>query len=56
MNILNTDSEDRTTGPAEWTVENGVMTVAPGTGDIMTRQGFGDIQLHIEWRTFKEMG
>jgi hypothetical protein len=38
-------------GPAEWTVENGVMTVAPGTGNIMTKQAFGDAQIHIEWRT-----
>ena len=36
---------------APWNVENGVMTVEPGTGDIQTRQGFGDIQLHIEWRS-----
>jgi hypothetical protein len=44
-------SPGRTTRPAEWTVEDRVMTVVPGTGDIMTRQSFGDIQLHIEWRT-----
>jgi len=25
------------------------------TGDIMTRQGFGDCQLHIEWRTPKKV-
>ena len=36
---------------AEWYVEDGVITVAPGTGNIRTRQGFGDVQLHIEWRT-----
>ena len=35
----------------QWTVANGAMTVAKGTGDIKTRQKFGDIQLHIEWRT-----
>ncbi len=37
--------------PAGWTVENGVLTVKPGTGDIKTKQVFEDIQLHIEWRT-----
>lgn len=37
--------------PAGWSVENGFMTVEPGTGNIMTRQEFGDVQLHIEWRT-----
>ncbi|MDI6401348.1 DUF1080 domain-containing protein [Balneolaceae bacterium ANBcel3] len=34
----------------EWTLENGYMTVQPGTGDIKTRQNFSDVQLHIEWR------
>ena len=37
-------------GPAKWKVENGVMTVNKGTGDITTQQKFGDYQLHIEWR------
>ena len=27
------------------------MTVKPGTGNIKTRQEFGDVQLHIEWRS-----
>lgn len=36
---------------AGWTVENGVMTVKAGEGDIRTRRSFGDCQLHIEWRT-----
>ena len=31
------------------------MTVAPGTGSIRTRRGFGDVQLHIEWRTPAEV-
>lgn len=38
-------------GDARWTVADGAFTVAAGTGDIVTRQGFGDVQLHIEWRT-----
>lgn len=38
-------------GAAKWIVENGVMTVAPGSGDIKTKRKFGDIQLHLEWRT-----
>jgi hypothetical protein len=37
--------------PARWKVENGYMEVAAGTGDIETRQGFGDCQLHVEWAT-----
>jgi hypothetical protein len=36
---------------AGWHVEDGVMTAVAGAGDIVTRQGFGDVQLHVEWRT-----
>lgn len=36
---------------AKWTVDNNILTVAPGTGDIQTKQAFGDCQLHIEWRS-----
>jgi hypothetical protein len=34
---------------AGWKVENGYMEVAKGAGDIRTKQGFGDCQLHVEW-------
>ncbi|HZO87502.1 MAG TPA: DUF1080 domain-containing protein [Chthonomonadaceae bacterium] len=36
-------------GAAQWKVENGYMEVVPGTGDIQTRESFGDCQLHLEW-------
>lgn len=36
-------------GPARWKVENGYMEVVAGTGDIQTKEHFGDCQLHIEW-------
>lgn len=35
----------------KWKLEAGAMTVVKKTGNISTRQGFGDCQLHIEWRT-----
>jgi hypothetical protein len=35
--------------PAGWKVENGVMTVTAKTGAILTREEFGDVQLHVEW-------
>ena len=38
------------TGEALWKVENGYMECTP-TGDLQTRQTFGDCQLHIEWQT-----
>jgi hypothetical protein len=34
---------------ASWKVENGYMEVSKGGGDIRTKQGFGDCQLHVEW-------
>jgi hypothetical protein len=38
-------------GQPGWTVENGILTVKGGAGDIKTKQQFSDCQLHIEWRT-----
>jgi hypothetical protein len=35
--------------PAGWTVEDGVLAVKPRTGDIQTKESFGDVQMHIEW-------
>lgn len=36
--------------PVGWKVIEGVAEVAPGTGDIITKQKFSDFQLHIEFR------
>ncbi len=35
--------------PAQWKVGNGYFEVAPGTGSLITREKFGDCQLHLEW-------
>lgn len=35
-------------GDAKWKVEGGAMEVN-GTGDIESRESFGDCQLHVEW-------
>jgi hypothetical protein len=37
----------------EWTYENGEATVSKG--DIKTKRQFGDFQLHVEWRSPKEV-
>jgi hypothetical protein len=37
--------------PIQWELKDSCMTVIKGTGDIQTAQSFGDIQLHIEWRS-----
>jgi len=37
---------------AQWHLnKDGSMTVADKTGNIRTKQEFGDVQLHIEWRS-----
>src|SRR5215467_11152030 len=36
--------------PAKWKVENGYMEVVPKTGDMQTKDSFGDCQLHVEFR------
>lgn len=37
-------------GDAPWIVKDGIAHVVPKSGNIRTRQGFGDVQLHIEFR------
>jgi len=37
--------------PAAWKVRDGYFEVAPGRGDLVTKQSFGDCQLHVEWAT-----
>jgi hypothetical protein len=37
-------------GEAKWDFANGELTVKPGAGDIKTKQGFCDVQLHVEWK------
>ncbi len=36
---------------AKWIVKDGYVEVKPGTGMLVSARGFGDVQLHIEWRT-----
>jgi hypothetical protein len=38
-------------GPAGWRVVDGYFEAVPGAGEIRTAEGFGDVQLHIEWAT-----
>lgn len=34
-----------------WTVADGILTIKPGTGNIKTKEHFGDCQLHLEFRS-----
>lgn len=36
-------------GNPAWTVRDGYFEITPGSGDLRTEDGFGDVQLHIEW-------
>jgi hypothetical protein len=36
-------------GDAPWKVVDRDIQSVPGSGDIQTRQQFGDVQLHVEW-------
>ena len=42
--------ESKTGKPFNWSGQNDLLTVVPFSGDLQTKQGFGDCQLHIEWR------
>lgn len=35
----------------KWLLKEGSMTVVGGTGEMKTKESFGDIQLHVEWRS-----
>lgn len=48
--LANWRSTDSTKGAARWKVADGYMEVVAGTGSIETTRGFGDAQLHVEWR------
>ncbi len=39
---------------ARWKIEDGVMMVN-GTGNIITKEEFADVQVHVEWATPKEV-
>lgn len=38
-----------TLGPPKWKVENGYLEVAPKTGGLVSKEKFGDCQIHVEW-------
>lgn len=46
----------RTAGaPAPWKIEGDALTIVPKRGGIRTRRSFGDVQLHLEFRTPTEI-
>ena len=47
MSSWETDKKE----PIAWKIKDGALTVVPGTGQIWTKQHFGDCQLHIEFKS-----
>ena len=43
------------TAPADWKIENGALVVVPEKGHLVTKELFGDVQLHIEWLAPKDI-
>jgi hypothetical protein len=41
--------DDGTLSAAKWMVRDGYFEVVAKTGPLVTRESFGDVQLHIEW-------
>jgi hypothetical protein len=41
--------QSRDGAPAGWAVEDGAIVIRGGKGDILSKDEFGDCQLHIEW-------
>ena len=42
--------KDQTPEP-KWKVEHGYLEIVPYSGDLVTKEKFGDCQIHIEWAT-----
>ena len=37
--------------PVKWQVKDNTLVAEKKTGNIRTKQGFGSVQLHVEWKT-----
>lgn len=38
-------------GEPKWKVESGYIELVPRAGSLVTKESFGDVQLHLEWTT-----
>ena len=46
---LGTAAYKVTADPAPWRVASGYFEVVPRSGDIASKERFGDVQVHVEW-------
>ena len=47
----NGGGRDGAAGEPKWKVENGYVELVPRAGSLITKESFGDVQLHLEWTT-----
>lgn len=47
--------QDNKGNPIKWLLKEGFMEVLPGSGEIRSKEEFGDCQLHVEWAAPKEV-
>ena len=40
----------------KWKLENGFMEIVPGAGEIISKERFGDVFLHVEWSSPDDPG
>jgi hypothetical protein len=48
-------TKSKSAGAADWKVGNGYFEIVPSTGDLATKDSFGDCQLHVEWASPAEV-
>lgn len=48
---LSSTAPYQSSDPPGWKVENGYIEVVRGSGDIASKEKFGDCQVHVEWAT-----
>ena len=49
------EADTTTGGPTKWIVKDGAMECVPKSGQIRTKEKFGDCQLHVEWAAPKNV-
>jgi hypothetical protein len=52
---INKEWEDTKGNPTTWIVKDGSLISVKGSGYIQTKRKFGNMQLHIEWKTPSEV-
>ena len=55
VNVASRGADKGKSGPAQWRVADGYFEVTGGTGELRSKESFGDCQLHIEWASPAEV-